>query len=341
MLTFLSHAPLLGSLDSTPQALTEPGQAGPKVAVLLSGALRTLDWCTESLRTNLVEANPGMTFDFFAYLTADDGIDRDAMERSVDARLRNVSGTEPIVRVVTESEAVAAVMQALPAGSSMQKMPAGRGTATGKSRNIIQMFHGIAGAATLLSETTGGNGLKSRLQSCDGAEGGAETIAVAAKYDLILRTRPDLCLCEPLDLHQVHDDAATTVHVPWFNLWQDRSPPACNYAFDQMALGRTAPMMRYANGFSSVCKEVTASKELYPEHMMGLHLNRGGLSLKILDGFHGVLARADENSSVPTITYVDPFAKLKQDIDDPLSGLGCLREALSLPDTPLCRPSAP
>lgn len=43
--------------------------------------------------------------------------------------------------------------------------------------------------------------------------------------------------------------------------------------------------------------------------MMGLHLNREGLSLKILDGFHGVLARADENSSVPTITYVDPFAK--------------------------------
>jgi hypothetical protein len=92
-------------------------------------------------------------------------------------------------------------------------------------------------------------------------------------------------------------------------------------------------MMRYANGFSSVCKEVstgmqfqtqrqpnehppcaclrqvTASKELYPEHMMGLHLNRAGLSLKILDGFHGALARADENSSVPTITYIDPFAK--------------------------------
>jgi hypothetical protein len=155
-----------------------------------------------------------MTFDFFAYLTADDGIDRDAMERSVDARLRNVSGTEPIVRVVTESEAVAAVMQALPAGSSMQKMPAGRGTATGKSRNIIQMFHGIAGAATLLSETTGGNGLKSRLQSCDGAEGGAETIAVAAKYDLILRTRPDLCLCEPLDLHQVQLVAAKPARSP-------------------------------------------------------------------------------------------------------------------------------
>ena len=42
---------------------------------------------------------------------------------------------------------------------------------------------------------------------------------------------------------------------------------------------------------------------------MGLHLNRAGLSLKILDGFHGALARADENSSVPTITYIDPFAK--------------------------------
>ena len=44
------------SVDSTPQALTAPGQAGTKVAVLLSGALQTLDWCTESLRTNLVEA---------------------------------------------------------------------------------------------------------------------------------------------------------------------------------------------------------------------------------------------------------------------------------------------
>ena len=85
------------SVDSTPQALTAPGQAGTKVAVLLSGAWRTLDWCTEFLRTNLVEASASMTFDFFAYLTADDGIDRGAMERSVarrDASLRNVSGTE-------------------------------------------------------------------------------------------------------------------------------------------------------------------------------------------------------------------------------------------------------
>ena len=195
------------SVDSPPQALTAPGQAGTKVAVLLSGALRTLDWCTESLRTNLVEANPGMTFDFFAYLTADDGVDRGAMERSVDASLRNVSGTEPKVRVVTESEALAAVMQALM--PSMQKLPAGRGTATGKGRNIIQMFYGIAGAATLLSETAGGDGPKSKLQTCDGADGGAEATAITAKYDLILRTRPDLCLCKPLDLHQVRLVAAS------------------------------------------------------------------------------------------------------------------------------------
>ena len=266
------------SVESTPQALTAPGQAGTKVAVLLSGALRTLDWCTESLRTNLVEANPGMTFDFFAYLTADDGVDRGAMERSVDASLRNVSGTEPKVRVVTESEALAAVMQALM--PSMQKLPAGRGTATGKGRNIIQMFYGIAGAATLLSETAGGDGPKSKLQTCDGADGGAEATAITAKYDLILRTRPDLCLCKPLDLHQVrlvaasppphdgaqrsyrgqnwqvHEDSATAIHVPWFNLWEERSPPACNYAFDQIALGRVAPMMRYVNGFANVCEQV-------------------------------------------------------------------------------------
>jgi hypothetical protein len=325
------------SVESTPQALTAPGQAGTKVAVLLSGALRTLDWCTESLRTNLVEANPGMTFDFFAYLTADDGVDRGAMERSVDASLRNVSGTEPKVRVVTESEALAAVMQALM--PSMQKLPAGRGTATGKGRNIIQMFYGTAGAATLLSETAGGDGPKSKLQTCDGADGGAEATTITAKYDLILRTRPDLCLCKPLDLHQVHEDSASAVHVPWFNLWEERSPPACNYAFDQIALGRVAPMMRYVNGFANVCEQVKASKELYPEHVMGLHLTRAGLSLKTLGGFHGALARADENSSVPTITYVDPYAKLKQDIDDPLSGLGCLREALALPDwdAALCR----
>ena len=281
MWAYVATAVLLvrASVDSTPQALTAPGQAGTKVAVLLSGALRTLDWCTESLRTNLVEANPGMTFDFFAYLTADDGVDRGAMERSVDASLRNVSGTEPKVRVVTESEALAAVMQALM--PSMQKLPAGRGTATGKGRNIIQMFYGIAGAATLLSETAGGEGPKSKLQTCDGADGGAEATAITAKYDLILRTRPDLCLCKPLDLHQVrlvaasppplthgaqrsyrgqkwqvHEDTATAVHVPWFNLWEERSPPACNYAFDQIALGRVAPMMRYVNGFANVCEQV-------------------------------------------------------------------------------------
>jgi hypothetical protein len=201
------------------------------------------------------------------------------MERSVDASLRNVSGTEPKVRVVTESEALAAVMQALM--PSMQKLPAGRGTATGKGRNIIQMFYGIAGAATLLSETAGGDGPKSKLQTCDGADGGAEATAITAKYDLILRTRPDLCLCKPLDLHQVrlvaasplpsrmahsahtagkkwqvHEDTATAVHVPWFNLWEERSPPACNYAFDQIALGRVAPMMRYVNGFANVCEQV-------------------------------------------------------------------------------------
>ena len=203
----LACLPALSSLDSAPQALTEPGQAGPKVAVLLSGALRTLDWCIASLRTNLVEANPDTTFDFFAYLTADDGIDRGAMERSVNASLRNVSSTEPKVRVVTENQALAAVMQELM--PAMHKLPAGRGTAKGKGRNIIQMFYGIAGAATLLSETTGGSG-KPKLQTCDGAEpqGGAETTTVAAKYDLVLRTRPDLCLCEPLRLRQVQLVAA-------------------------------------------------------------------------------------------------------------------------------------
>ena len=197
---------LLGSIDSTPNVLTEPGRAGPRVAVLLSGALRTLDWCTESLRTNLVAANPDATFDFFAYLTADDGTDREAVEQSVGSSLRNVSGTEPKVQVVTESEALAAVMRALM--PHILSLPAGRGTAKGKSRNIIQMFYGIAGAATLLSETTLGDGPKSSLQSCDGALGGAQTIAVAAKYDLILRTRPDLCLCEPIDLRQVQLIAA-------------------------------------------------------------------------------------------------------------------------------------
>ena len=111
-----------------------------------------------------------------------------------------------------------------------------------------------------------------------GADGGAEATAITAKYDLILRTRPDLCLCKPLDLHQVrlvvasppppharrtaltprqvHEDTATAVHVPWFNLWEERSPPACNYAFDQIALGRVAPMMRYVNGFANVCEQV-------------------------------------------------------------------------------------
>ena len=49
------------------------------------------------------------------------------------------------------------------------------------------------------------------------------------------------------------------------DMWQDRSPPACNYAYrfrpdrgrSLAWSARTAPraMMRYVNGFSSVFKE--------------------------------------------------------------------------------------
>lgn len=44
------------------------------------------------------------------------------------------------------------------------------------------------------------------------------------------------------------------MYLPWFASTSDK---ACgDFAFDQLAIGRPVSMLRYANGFSNVCKEV-------------------------------------------------------------------------------------
>ena len=201
LLPALASLQLLGAIDSVPQSLTEP--ASPKhkvVAVLLSGAMRTLDWCAKDMHKQLVAANPEATFEFFAHLTADDDVDRVATQQSVEASLRNVSGNEPKVRVVTESEVLAMVEQSLP---MMEKAPMGKGTAKGKAPNIIQMFHGIAGAASLMYESID-SALMWQPQNCSNPIEVPEAIALKlSKYDLIMRIRPDLCLCGPLQLDEV------------------------------------------------------------------------------------------------------------------------------------------
>ncbi len=58
---------------------------------------------------------------------------------------------------------------------------------------------------------------------------------------------------------------------------------------------------------SACMRQVEASRELYPERVMGQHLKRAGVPLKQLHGFMGTLARGEGDNAV--ITYNDPFAK--------------------------------
>lgn len=133
-----------GSVDPALQ----PASGASRVAVLLSGAQRTLDVCLPTLKKYVIDANPAHSFEFFAYLTADNGSEGGpAQAQAVEALLQPHGPA--VVQVVPLNATEAAVQSTLP---GILDAPVGRGTATGKALNIAQMFWGIAGAARLLYE---------------------------------------------------------------------------------------------------------------------------------------------------------------------------------------------
>ena len=95
----------------------------------------------------------------------------------------------------------------------------------------------------------------------------AAAARVAARYDLVLRLRPDLCFCGPLDLGPVLRSPGS-YWMPW-------AAPHAGLAFDQIAVGSPTMIAQYAAAYSaSVTGEVAASTELYPEAVMWRALER-------------------------------------------------------------------
>lgn len=262
--------------------------ARPVVAVVVSGAMRTLPECQPTIKKYIIDANPSMDFHFYVYVTVDE-------DEEVANAQQLVSAAFPVVKsvlVLSGKQTSRAVKRTLP---GLDSMPPGRGTARGKAGNIAKMLLGLTLAERL-------RGLPSPpvvRHHMPPARNLSAT--VAAHHDLVLRLRPDLCFCRPLNLAPLIGSHA--VHVPW---------SAPGMAFDQIAAGPPELMARYAGAFDSTLpKDVALRRELYPESALGSHLEHERLPLRTLRGFHASLARGGMGRPV---SFADPYGKLKLDL---------------------------
>ena len=167
------------------------------VAVLLSGSFRTLLDCNHTLVTQIFQANPAHHFHIFAALTIDQEAERQQAERAAFDSYPCVAA----VKVEIDADVTAAVRREV---SGIDALPKGVGTAHGKAFNIVKMFRGIWTAQRLLRTPA-----RAEQPGC-----GALPKSKAG-YDMVLRVRPDLCFCKPLDLNAV----AASVLAPGSRVW--------------------------------------------------------------------------------------------------------------------------
>ena len=297
-----------------------------RVAVLLSGAYRTLTDCNDTIARHVIGANPWARFDVYAALTADAATE--AERKRMEAAVRFSGACIAAVRIESNGAVSAAVHRDAP---SIDALPMGVGTARGKAGNIVKMFRGIGRAWQLLEENVaepgaGGNGTPPATpieiatrrtrgyKHATAAAAAAAAARVSSSYELVLRVRPDLCFCAPLDLRPALAQPG--------NYWLPWAAPDAGLAFDQIAAGSAAMISLYASAYhASVIGEVNTDKrELYPEAVMWRHLERhgGAVSGRIarMGGFRASLARHRADG---TPHYDDPFGKLKQDLLGPLN----------------------
>lgn len=155
------------------------------VAVLLSGSFRTLLDCNGTLVQQLHRANPNVHFHTFLALTINKESDRPLAEQAAVESYPCVAA----VRVDADSEVTEAVRREMP---DVDSLPKGRGTARGKALNIIKMFRGIWTASRLMRGKVPHNPMQLGCIPLPKSK---------SRYDMVLRVRPDLCFCKPLDLH--------------------------------------------------------------------------------------------------------------------------------------------
>ena len=201
------------------------------------------------------------------------------------------------------------------------------------------MFRGIGRAWQLLEEHVAQRDESCGNESVDGDSGGgaramppAEAAAlqharrIGARYDLVLRVRPDLCFCGPLDLSEA-------VRRPG-HFWLPWASTDAGLAFDQIGAGSAAMMSLYSSAYhATAVREVASRRELYPEAVMWRHLAVHGRAaaegrVARLGGFRASLARHRADGAEK---YDDPFGKLKLDLMHQTS-LNRPSLAASLPD---------
>ena len=261
------------------------------VAIVMSGAYRTLPDCNGTVVQHVIRANPSVSFSVFAHLTTEamSKAEHEKAQRAVWETFPCVAG----VHFETNAAVSSDVRDTLP---GVDQLPRGKGTARGKAMNIVKMFRGITMAQKLLD--TGGSGPRGRSGGC--------TANAPVSYDLVLRLRPDLCFCGALDLSPMLSRPGHHLWLPW---WSSRM----NWAFDQIAVGAPATMAAYAQAYATTVRRlVDARTELYPEAVMMAHLqtlNSGTKRLRVLRDFRAGLAR-----SMPRFHVEDPYTKLRADL---------------------------
>lgn len=283
----------------------------PHVAIVVSGAYRTLPDCNASVSRHVIDANSGVHFHVYAHLTTE-------MAGAVAAR--DVWSSFPcVVSAALETNAAVSAAVRSDIGMGTEKLPRGRGTAQGKAMNIIKMFRGIAAAQRLLDtqqshrSSASAPVVSGRLPPPavqHGSRCGATGPPRAPRqgYDLVLRLRPDLCFCSPLDLKPLLERPGGVHHV-WLPWWSAQ----VGWAFDQIAVGPPAAMTSYADAYETTVRRLVAAKtELYPEAVMWAHLASLGPHARLLRPLRGFRAGLARNQ--PRFHIVDPYSKLKQDM---------------------------
>lgn len=278
--------------------------AQQRVAVIISGAYRTLTDCNGSIAHHIFDANPSVEFDVYAYLTTD--VADKGKQRMMERAVRFGRACVAAVRIESNAAVTSAVHRDMPHSG---RVPFGRGTAHGKAGNIIKMFRGIALAWKLLDEHVATQRMEGGNCNRTARNPGPEIMPVANTYRLVLRLRPDLCFCGPLDLQPALDRPGE-----WWLPW---ASPSNSLAFDQIAVGSPAMMSVYASAYGTTVRGlVAAATELYPEQVMWRHLAEHGGSARgriaTLSGFSASLARGHRTDGIPHLE--DPFGKLRADL---------------------------
>lgn len=102
-------------------------------------------------------------------------------------------------------------------------------------------------------------------------------IPVDASYDLVVRTRPDLMIQSPIDLHEINqilEESPNSLIMPQ-NFWFGYGP----VANDVFAIAKPEVMKIYCDVISSIPKFQETGVRFHPETMLATHLQQHNINV--------------------------------------------------------------